>query len=122
MLQTQQLTISHDFNVIIIIMFYVLRVWMFCLRVVCVFHMHAWCHRRPEEGIRSLELEWQTVGSCPEDEQLKLGPLREQGLLNVESTVQSLVTAILKSNNSGVLLEPKTTNQYPPPPPPPGDR
>ena len=28
------------------------------------FHMHAWCQRRPEEGIRSLELKSQLAMSC----------------------------------------------------------
>jgi hypothetical protein len=39
----------------------VLYVWVFCLHV---YQVYAWCPQRPEEGIRSLELEFQTVISC----------------------------------------------------------
>lgn len=97
MSRTQQLTATIIFN--LVDHYCALR--FMCMDVlpasIRVYHVHAWC-TRPEEGVNSLELELQTVGGCPGDEEPKVGSLREQGLLTMESTLQSLLTAILKDN------------------------
>ena len=46
-------------------MYVCMYVCMYVSMYVCVL-LHAWCLQRPEEGVRSLELELQTVVSCLE--------------------------------------------------------
>ena len=60
-----------------------------------VYHMHAWCLRRPAEDIGSLGLELQMLVSAIRCWELNPGPLEEQQvLLTNEPSLQSLVWSL----------------------------